>query len=183
MTPEWVTALTIIAALSAPVVAIFAAVITYWQVAAARNTLKLALFDRRGAVYDAVNKVIGLVLTAGEVTQAEQERYMIGVQGAKWLFDDDVLHYVEVTLWHKIINLETLNNMLANGGGGAQRGKMIQDRAEIKKWIVDQRPEVIALFAPYLRLDHKVELSGLQSKRGGPLVRALKSLWFKVTNR
>lgn len=60
--PDWSS---VVSSLLVPVIAVLGAVIAYRQWRVAQNKLKLDLFDRRFAIFDAARKLIASILASG----------------------------------------------------------------------------------------------------------------------
>lgn len=151
MTPHWTTYLS---ALLVPMVAVFGAFIAYRQWRTAQNKLKLDLFDRRLVVYEAARDYISSVMTSGKTTQEKEFEFLTGTRGAKWLFDDEIVQYLDEELWHKICALGCLQSELDGMPAGEERTKKIHAQADLKKWFVSQMKILDGKFASYLTLRH-----------------------------
>ena len=103
--PHWTT---VLAALLVPVIAFFGAYIAYRQWRTAQNRLKLDLFDRRLAVYEAARRVITTVMTSGRISQEAEFQYLSGTRGALWLYNEEIVRYLDEEIWHKVVDLGTL---------------------------------------------------------------------------
>lgn len=142
-----------ISAIGIPIIAAIAAWIAFRQFQIARNRLKLDLFDKRMEVYEAVREALGNISRQGNLTQEQQIEYLQGTRTARWLFGPEVYHYLDETLWHKIVDLE-LHNTMSKGSAGPERSRHIQERADTLKWMITQYKEFDALVANYLTLKH-----------------------------
>jgi len=140
-------------AIAGPFIAVIAAWIAFRQWQLARNKLKLDLFDRRMAVYEAVRTMLGKATRAGKLTLEEEVEFLSGVQTAKWLFGPEVQTYLEKELWNKIVDFGYQNTMMASASGN-QRAEHIKARTEIFKWIMSQYEQLDKLCKPYLTLRH-----------------------------
>ncbi len=148
--PPWVT---ILSALLTPTIAVLAAVIASLQWRTARNKLKLDLFDRRYAVYESVNGLLGSIMSSGSTSQEEELKYLIGTRGTKWLFNASVAEYLEKNIWVEVCNLGALQGV-CEGLQGEERTKNIYAQGDIKIRLVDQRKLMDAKFDPFLSLKH-----------------------------
>jgi len=149
--PHWTTYLT---ALMTPTVAILGLLIGWRQWRLAQNKLKLELFEKRFAVYEATLRFIATILSSGKAEDYEVFQFRSAIREAKWLFEPSVAEYLEKQLCHKAIDLLTLRSELDGVPVGEVRTKNVHAQAEIKKWFLAQTGELDAKFSPYLRLSH-----------------------------
>jgi hypothetical protein len=145
---------TYLAALLTPTVAALGIFIAYRQWRTAQNKLKLDLFERRLAVYEAARGFISSVMTSGKTTQDREFEYLTGIRGAKWLFGDEVVQYLDKVLWHKACDLWCLQEELEGMPPGDERTRKVHAKAEIKKWLIAQLEVLDNKFSPYLKLRH-----------------------------
>jgi hypothetical protein len=71
--PYWTQ---VLSALLTPTIAVIVAIIAYRQWKTAQNRLKLDLFDRRFAVYDAARNLLSSVMTSGEAKNDEMLKFL-----------------------------------------------------------------------------------------------------------
>jgi len=142
-----------VTAVVVPVIALIAAWVAFRQWQIARNKLKLDLYDKRMAVYDAVRKTLGIATSRGRLSQHDEVEYLSGIATTKWLFGREVATYLEETLWHKIVDFG-LHNTMSSSPAGDERSRHLQARTEVFRWLVDQYKELDKLCAPYLQLRH-----------------------------
>lgn len=140
-------------ALLTPVIAIIALYVAYAQWRTARNKLKLDLFDRRFVIYEAVRKIIGNILVRGNVDDKNLFEFLSGMHASKWLFDDSVAEYFEKGIYHKLVDLQTLEHELP-GLTGVDRSDNIKKQAELKKWLSKQYDVIDRMLKRYLYLQH-----------------------------
>lgn len=149
--PHWTAYL---AALLAPTVAVLGSFIAYRQWRLAQNKLKLDLFDRRFSIYDAARNLLASIMTCGKAKNDEVFKFLLATREAKWLLDSSVAEYLDKQLYHKAIDLQTLQAELEGVPVGDVRTKNVQAQAEIKKWFGDQYDVLDQQFSPYLTLRH-----------------------------
>jgi hypothetical protein len=149
--PHWTAYLS---ALLAPVVAVLGSLIAYRQWRLAQNKLKLDLFDRRLKIYEAATGLISSIMTSGKANDAEVFKYMVATREAKWLLNPEIAEYLDKQLYHKAIDLQTLDAELEGVPVGDVRTKNVRAQAELKKWLMAQYPVLDAQFSPFLQLRH-----------------------------
>lgn len=145
---------TYLAALLTPVIAVFGAMIGYRQWRTAQNKLKLDLFERRYAIYDALRGYLSVIMTTGKTDIVSEQKFLQGTHGAKWLLNDDIEHYLHIVIWHKACDLGCLQSELEGHGVGEERTIRVHKAADIKKWFGDQYEVVDKKFEKFLKLRH-----------------------------
>lgn len=149
--PHWTQYLS---ALLTPVVAGFGIYIAWRQAQTARRKLKLELFAKRFAVYEAARALVFQVFIKGGVSSEAMGAYMLGTSEARWLLDESVNTYLRKSLLRKAVDLQDLSADLEGLPVGAERSQKVRARDEIKDWFKQQDDVLIAFFSPYLRLEH-----------------------------
>ncbi len=149
--PHWTSYLS---ALLTPTVAVLGSVITYRQWRTAQNKLKLDLFDRRFSVYDAARNLLAAIMTSGKAKDEEVFKFLFATREAKWLLNIEVATYLEEQLYHKAIDLQTLQAELVSVPVGDERSTNVERQAEIKKWFAAQYIVLDEKFSPFLKLQH-----------------------------
>lgn len=150
--PHWTQ---IFSALLTPTVAILGLYIAYCQYRAAQNKLKMDLFDKRFAVYDASRNLIKSIISSGKAQDDQMHLFLAGTREAKWLFKEEIDYYLNNQLWGKVVDLQTLEAELQSMPVGEDRIKKVHEQSEIKKWMIKQLHELDVKFASYLKLSHK----------------------------
>lgn len=123
------------------------------QAETARNKLKLDLFEKRMAVYEAARKAIGRAASQGPLSGQEEIDYLSGVNSAKWLFDQKIADYLEKDLWKKLAELQAHDSM-SKSHDPDERNRHIVARSDTVQWLADQYEALDKLCAPYLQLGH-----------------------------
>ncbi|MFZ1180367.1 MAG: hypothetical protein WAN92_02400, partial [Herbaspirillum sp.] len=148
-TPHWATYLS---ALSVPVVAVLGVYIAYQQWRLSQNKLKLDLFDRRFAVYDAARTLIDTYSHAGD-KELRLLKFPSVIREAKWLLNEEVAQYLDKHLANANA-FACLQAELDGIGVGEVRTKKAQEMAEIGHWFCAQYEELDKHFTPFLQLQH-----------------------------
>jgi hypothetical protein len=149
--PHWTTYL---AALLMPTIAVFGAIIAYRQWRTAQNKLKFDLFERRLAVYETVKGYISSVMATGRTAQEKEFEFLSDIRGAKWLFDEDIVHYLEKDMWQKICALSCVQSELEDMPSGEERSRKIQVKGALVSWFAGQLEILDTKFSPFLLLRH-----------------------------
>jgi hypothetical protein len=149
--PHWTQ---VLAALLTPTIAVFGSFIAYRQWRTAQKKLKLDLFEKRFAVYDAARTFIASVMTSGKAKDEEMYEFLSGTREAKWLLNDDIATYFDEQIWKKAVELQTLDLVLEGVPVGDERTRNVQQQGEIKKWLISQYKVLDEKFSPFLKLEH-----------------------------
>jgi hypothetical protein len=151
-TPHWTTCLS---AFLVPVITAFGLYIAYRQWRLSQNKLKLDLFDRRFAVYDAARMLFeSIVNTSGNARDKELLKFPSVIREAKWLLNEEVAQYLDKQIFHKTIAFARLQAELDGIGVGEVRNKKAEEMAEIRLWFSAQHEELDKHFTPFLQLRH-----------------------------
>lgn len=120
----------------------------------AQNKLKLDLFEKRFAVYDAARQLLSTTMTSGKVSDEEMFKFIGNTREAKWLLNADVAHYLDKELRHKMLELMTFRAELEGLPVGDERSSNVKAQSEIKKWLLSQYDVLDVKFSPFLSLAH-----------------------------
>lgn len=149
--PHWTQ---VLAALLMPTIAVFGSFIAYRQWSTSQKKLKLELFEKRFAVYDAARSFIASVMTSGKAKEEEMFKFLSGTRETKWLLDNDIATYFDEQIWKKAVELQTLDAVLEGVPVGDERTRNVRRQGEIKKWLIDQYKVLDEKFSPFLKLEH-----------------------------
>ncbi|WP_341959263.1 hypothetical protein [Pseudomonas sp. RC10] len=128
--------------------------IAYRQWDTNRKKLKLDLFDRRIAVYDATKSALGEIFATGGTSQDLEMRYLAGIAAAQWLFDQALTSFLKEDIWAELVELSRTEGVLHGAPPGEERTKEIQKNREAKHRLIGYFNSLDDRFAKYLRLDH-----------------------------
>lgn len=142
-------------ALLTPLVAVIALGIAFAQWWTARSRLKLDLFDRRWAVYQATRTMLAELVTHARASAETERAFLGGIRGAKWLFDDRVDWYLAHDLWPRVAILGR-EISLDEPRSVSERTMGERTRVELMRWAAGQDPVIDSMFGRYLRVDEGV---------------------------
>jgi hypothetical protein len=131
------TALAIFQALNALLVAGVAWYFAHHQKRIALAKLRLDLFDKRFAVFDATRKFIGRGLVTGGAEIEDQNAFLMGVSGASFLLNDELSKYLDEIL-QRIVDMPFLQNELANAPSEEERKALQAKYLAERKWLREQ---------------------------------------------
>jgi hypothetical protein len=142
-----------LAALLTPTIAIAGAYIAWQQWRTNRNKLKLDLFERRYALYDAAAKLLGSIMGSGKATDKATYEFLVATKGAKFIAGREIARYFDDELYKKAIDLQALHSEL-EGLEGEERKRNIEKQRELKNWFQDQYRVLDHKFDPLMGLRH-----------------------------
>jgi phosphate/sulfate permease len=136
------------------VAAIFAWIIAYRQWKTAQNRLKLDLFDRRFAVYDTVKSFLIRITNYEKITGEEFQKFLIGINEAKWLLNDEISNYLRQELLSKYNELRRIEVELESLPVGEEKSNLVENQSELNYWFRQQYHVLDQKFEPFLKLKH-----------------------------
>ncbi|WP_143044687.1 hypothetical protein [Delftia lacustris] len=119
----------------------------------ARNKLKLDLFDRRMAIYKAAADAISIAGRQGDFSTENEYTFESGVQGARWLFGNDVVAYIEDELRPLFGRIRYAASVLEDQESEQGKQKAAVQKSKIIIELMNHRSKVDSVFAEYLRLE------------------------------
>ncbi len=143
-----------LSALLTPTIAILGSFIAFQQWRTNRARLKNELFDRRYEQFSAVMNFLGSIITFGKCKIEEQQKFLAGTRGMRFIFDEEISTYIDENIWKLAIELEQLDAELEGVPVGEERTKNAKRQAEIKKQLYAELSGLNDRFAPYLQLKH-----------------------------
>lgn len=129
-----------------------AAFVAWRQWRTARNKLKLDLFDRRFAVYDAARNLLASIATSGKVKEDELTKFMIGTREVRWLLNKDIEEYLRV-IYVDAVHHQTTDDEL-NSANPGDRQRLVQAKAAQRKALLQKMEGLDKKFSEFLSLGH-----------------------------
>jgi len=123
------------------------------SVQTARNKLKLDLFDRRLVIYNTVTTMLAQLGTTDNLSPDDERNYLVGTNGAHWLFDAHVIEYLEKTIWHQMIDFSLTKSQLRDADEQSDRQVAAARKMIARQTLLDQRQVLDQTFEPYLKLE------------------------------
>lgn len=152
---------TSVAAWMTPVIAGIAVLIAYsqqrianTQAETARRKLKLDLFARRVIVYDAARTAIGEIGGSGRTNPDIERNFLIGTAGAKFLFEKDIVEFLDKRLWEQICSLGEAQAMTEGAPPSEERKKYALQALEVKTQLNKLLRDIDDIFYDSLSLAH-----------------------------
>jgi hypothetical protein len=125
--------------------------IGFMQVRIAAARYKLDLYGKRFKVFQATSAYIQCLLHEGKISEADLNKFNLGVAGAPFLFENDVNIYLDA-LRRRSLSMTALSDQLVSIGATADGRDDIIDR--IEAWLADFKTEysrLVIAFTPYLK--------------------------------
>jgi hypothetical protein len=120
-----------------------------------QNKLKMEMFDRRMVVYKTIADMLTNLATKGWLSNEDETAYLVGTNGAHWLFNDEIVELVERSLWRDLLDYRAAQTALAEideTSAPGERERAANNKHEARKALLDQRADIDDLFAHYMRI-------------------------------
>jgi hypothetical protein len=127
------------------------AFIAYQQFQIARAKLKIDLFEKRIAVFNATRQMLGAMVSDGPGELEKVYEFRAAVAAAPFLFDDDVIAYLE-EIDSRAVDLRAIVKRIEKPSTNGDRDSLIDKEAAVQIWFKNQLLEITAKFMPYLGL-------------------------------
>lgn len=152
--PQQVGWLTVLTGLSTPILAAFGIWIAANQWRTARNKLKLDLFEKRIVVYDAAREAINQLMNGAEPTLELQFKYLDGIAGARWLFDEDMGKYLNVEILGMVNRMREAFAKQDTPFDLDESRAGLQDRMALMEEFRSHWDKIDSRFASFLKVGH-----------------------------
>lgn len=149
---DWSLIVTIVSVLSTATIGAIATYIARQQSRTHRENLRLALYDRRMAVYRALQDLLLAVVTEADLKLEPLSKFAINTADSTFLFGSDITNYL-AEVRSVATQLRATNAKLSHNAGypaGADRSKVVEDNHDALTWISEQVEEAPRRFAKYL---------------------------------
>lgn len=140
-------------ALAVPSIALLGTAIASAQAFIAWQKLKLDLFEKRFAVFEAYRKLMGAAIRNGTVPEPDLYEFGRGILNAELLFGDEVVEYLN-SVRIAAIELNYCRQMLADQAT-QDRPSFANQSAALMRWLIGQDRVASQVFRPYLRFNHR----------------------------
>ncbi len=144
----------ILSALLAPTIAVFAVFVAWQQGRINRSRLKHELFDRRYKQFLVVRDFLRSVLQEGKVKPEEEQKFLGGTRGMRFIFDQRIAKFVDETLVGLMADSHELTVLLDDPQRVGERSKHAERRSDIFTQLSNELQTLEERFAKYLQLRH-----------------------------
>lgn len=148
---DWIE---VLSALLTPTIAAFAIWIAGLQWWTNRSRLKHELFDRRYNQYLVVRDFLRSVLQEGKVKPEEEQKFLCGTRGMRFIFDQRIAKFVDETLPLLTAEFDKLNVLLDDPRKDNERSQNAERRSDIFRQLNKELQNLEERFAKYLQLGH-----------------------------
>lgn len=124
------------------------------QFKAARNALKINLFDRRFAVYQSASRALLSMATTGTADGAAQAEFLRGVLGARWLFNDEIHHLLDGEVFDLMLDLNKADGAIISAIDRSERTNAMAIAKDLQSRALPLHARLNILCGPYLKLSH-----------------------------
>ena len=138
-------------ALLTPVIGIIAVRIAYQQYATASARLRLDLFERRIAVYEALMLLLGRILQAAAITELDLSAFLESRRQSRFLFGTDISLYLE-EVYNKAVRVSYVFKRLKDASDSNQLTSLANQEDELVQWFRKQLDVAPDKFSAYLTM-------------------------------
>lgn len=117
----------------------------------ARNKLRLDLFEKRLAVYEATNSFLSNVRGLKNGTDADVMVLMRSTKSAIWLFDERTANHITKKILNDAWTLEDILDHLSLDPNEDEKRELLAKSREVRKRLVEHQEVLHELMIPYLR--------------------------------
>jgi hypothetical protein len=147
----------ILSALLVPAIAIVGVYIAYQQFRINEQRLRHETYERRLAVYKAVQKYLSEILRDGTTTYQRASEFYSDASEAAFLFDSSVQDKIDKIYEKSIDMVATHERMYPSDGSpglpvGEERSKVAEENSELLKWHLEELKKSKPFFAKKLGL-------------------------------
>lgn len=128
------------------VLASLGAYIAIQQYRTNRKNLKIELFEKRYVIYEAVREYMGAIVRKRYPTENEQQQFLVETKGASFLFDDEIMKFIEEVWQRSIYMCEWHQDELPSTHA--------QERADYMRWFAAEFGKLNERFSKDMRLRH-----------------------------
>ena len=130
-----------------------ALVVAFGQWSTAKQRLRIDLFEKRFAVYQAARDFLRSVTASNRVGSDALTAYFLATTEAKWLFNKELAKFIYEEIPLKAQDLQMWDAELEDAElGHKKRKEYQQERRKIKSWLSGMRDTLDEKFAPSLTM-------------------------------
>lgn len=161
MSTEYTTiqiTLNVLSGLLTPVIAIIATWIAIMQMRTHRYQVRIALFERRMKIFEAIRENLGEITTEGSAMNINWKDFYFAVQQSKFLLSNDLQKYIQ-EIFEKAREMRNNEIILfgANGKGGLpvgeKRNELCVKDSKLNLWLIQQSKPLENKFADFMKMN------------------------------
>lgn len=152
--PSWIE---VLSAFLTPIIAVVTAYIAYQQYHTNQQQLRHETYERRIAVYKAIQKYLSEIIRDGKTSYERIFEFTSEVSEAVFLFDNSVQEKID-EIYKKSIRMVDLKQKLYPLDGssglpkGEERNKVVNEEKELLTWHTEQFSEIRSFFVKKMGL-------------------------------
>jgi hypothetical protein len=144
--------LEVFSGLLTPVLAVIASIILVKQYRVEKNRWRLALYDKRYAVYEAAMSFIAGIVRTGTATNEALFEYLRACRDKEFLFGSKVQELLG-NIYNKANEIVTADSLLKSNLPANQVADLCQRKQQLQLWLGKQFEVTKAEFSPYLAVN------------------------------
>lgn len=148
------TIVEIFSALLTPLLGVIGTIVLINQHRIERYKWRLALYEKRFAVYKSTRDFLDDIKSKASVNNDELFAFNHDSRDMVFLFGDEVKMHLD-NLFYKAVDLNTIGSQMKSQGEGERLNELVKDSGELFKWFMKQHDITRDLFAEYLKVDKK----------------------------
>ncbi|UCC78438.1 MAG: hypothetical protein JSW64_09115 [Candidatus Zixiibacteriota bacterium] len=133
---------------------IFTLAILLAQYLLQRSNFRLALYDKRYAVFLSAMEYISKIVQSARVEDDELMKLLRNSKDKEFLFGSEVGDYIQ-SLYSHGVDLEKVRSLLDVEKNQTQRERLVTQQTELFRWFKNQFEEGKRCFEPYLAIRSK----------------------------
>lgn len=133
--------------------ALIAGYIAWRQWRTAHDRLKMDMYEKRFAAYDATKRLLNITQLQGQITQDDLDAFRVAIRGREFLFDGKARDFIE-KIQGLAFSASNLRGRLADYPDHPSRNTLVDQTEDIIQFLSQQDKNLEALFRPYLSLSH-----------------------------
>ena len=115
---------------------------------------RLDLYDKRYPVFLTTMEFLAKISSSGTITSQAALDFLHNTKSFEFLFDHDVREHLD-NVYKKALKLATIDEELPSRPVDEQRTELVNQKAEILKWVYNQFDVTSEVFGRYLRIHKK----------------------------
>lgn len=110
------------------------------------------LFDRRFEQFVIIKKFLGSLIASGAMSPDDEEQYLAGTKGARFIFDKSIATLLDEVIWPNARELNHLNGELERLPPGDKKNRAAEKRQEVFNLLKRHFMELDDRFSKFLQL-------------------------------
>ena len=116
----------------------------------ARNKLRMDMYDIRLEIYSTVMALLSQLAITGKLTQADENAFLGGLKGVRWVFGSDLDEFLTRNLWHAVVDFMAAQNSFNESEEQSLRAQMAEAKHARRTELLGMREDIERRFAEYM---------------------------------